>query len=142
MSHISTSRRRFLSFILGLGALALIGPVGRLFGFVRVRAGDRPGYGLGDFFKHPKSAEVVGQAYLEQAPEERDLNVLLDRIFEGATDRRSEFAAAGTGRRRAILLEQTRDDFARGRTAKIDGWILSVTEARLCALSVLPGIPG
>jgi hypothetical protein len=31
-------------------------------------------------------------------------------------------------------------DFAEGRTVLLDGWVLSVTEARQCALySLLPG---
>jgi hypothetical protein len=30
--------------------------------------------------------------------------------------------------------EQIRDDFAAGRTVLVDGWVLSVTEARQCAL--------
>jgi len=29
--------------------------------------------------------------------------------------------------------DQIRADFADGRTVKVDGWVLSLTEARLCA---------
>jgi len=35
---------------------------------------------------------------------------------------------------RARLNQQVRDDFERGRTVQLRGWILSVTEARQCAL--------
>jgi hypothetical protein len=39
---------------------------------------------------------------------------------------------------RASLLQrldaQVRDDFASGTTIALDGWVLSRTEARLCAL--------
>jgi len=35
--------------------------------------------------------------------------------------------------------EQVQLDFARGRTVMLNGWVLSVTEARQCALfSLLP----
>lgn len=35
--------------------------------------------------------------------------------------------------------EQVRRDFARGRLVTLDGWVLSITEARQCALfSLLP----
>jgi hypothetical protein len=135
MSKLRITRGRFLSLLLSLGALALIAPFGRLFDWVGPR--HWPASWVVGFFRHPNNAKVVGLAYLQQLPEERDPNVLLDRIFEGVTDRRSVLTAAGTGRRRAILLEQTRDDFAMGRTVKIDGWILSLTEARLCALVAL-----
>lgn len=35
---------------------------------------------------------------------------------------------------RTRLDQQVRDDFERGRTVQLRGWILSVTEARQCAL--------
>jgi hypothetical protein len=41
--------------------------------------------------------------------------------------------------RRSTVSDLVRDDFAGGRTIVIDGWVLSVTEARQCALfSLLP----
>jgi hypothetical protein len=52
-------------------------------------------------------------------------------------------AAIARSRRRAFSLlwgsprsidRQVTDDFAAGRTAVVDGWVLSVTEARQCAL--------
>lgn len=37
------------------------------------------------------------------------------------------------------MRDRVRDDFARGRTVVVLGWVLSVTEARQCALySLLP----
>src|SRR5919202_5628493 len=52
-------------------------------------------------------------------------------------------AAIVQSRRRGFLLpwlpnrsieQQVRDDFAAGRTVVVDGWVLSATEARQCAL--------
>jgi hypothetical protein len=36
--------------------------------------------------------------------------------------------------RRSSVSDLVRDDFARGRTIVVRGWVLSVTEARQCAL--------
>jgi hypothetical protein len=36
--------------------------------------------------------------------------------------------------------DQVRDDFAAGRTVLVDGWVLSVTEARQCALYSLKSV--
>ncbi len=35
---------------------------------------------------------------------------------------------------RASMEQQVRDDFAAGRTVLVEGWVLSATEARQCAL--------
>lgn len=37
------------------------------------------------------------------------------------------------------LAQRIRDDFASRRTVKIDGWIVSMTECRICALAALAG---
>ena len=36
--------------------------------------------------------------------------------------------------KRASIEQQVRDDFAGGRTVLVNGWVLSATEARQCAL--------
>ena len=35
------------------------------------------------------------------------------------------------------MLAQVRADYAGGRTVMLSGWVLSVSEARLCALAAL-----
>jgi hypothetical protein len=71
-----------------------------------------------DFFAHPESAAVIGRAYLEIAPDD----AAASRLLPGDHD---------------ALRERIVDDFASGRTVRIDGWILAVTEARLCAAVAL-----
>ena len=39
---------------------------------------------------------------------------------------------------RGDLTALIKDDFRTGRTLQADGWALSLTEARLCALANLP----
>ena len=64
----------------------------------------------------PESVREIGRRYREMAP--------------------AELLVAWPRRARAAMV---RDDFAAGRTVVIDGWVLSVTEARQCALySLLP----
>ena len=44
------------------------------------------------------------------------------------------------GRTQQSLADQVRDDFADGRIVVVNGWVLSLTEARQCALySILHG---
>jgi hypothetical protein len=61
------------------------------------------------------------------APEENNARVLADVIL---APQPGTVPAALSAR----LDQQVQDDFARGRTVNVNGWILSVTEARQCAL--------
>ena len=49
----------------------------------------------------------------------------------------TEFAETGMKKGREILLQQIREDFEQECTVNIEGWILSQTEAHLCALTAL-----
>lgn len=76
------------------------------------------------------SVRRLGQAYLRQRPEEasralllRELRRDLDHI-DSADDLKKGFRV------------RISDDFAAGRTIMLDGWVLSVTECRLCALQI------
>jgi hypothetical protein len=75
----------------------------------------------------------LGGCYRELVPAEDNSHVLADAIsaglFAGALIRP---AAAGT--LRAHAADQVQRDFAEGRIVTLHGWILSVTEARQCAL--------
>ena len=60
----------------------------------------------------PKTVRAIGARYRSMYPAEDDARVLVN----------------------AIDISRVRDDFARGRTVVVDGWLLSTTEARQCAL--------
>ncbi len=64
----------------------------------------------------------IGSTYRENFPGERKERVLVKALFDST----QQFADK--------LLELTRADFAEGRTVTVDGWVLSKTEARQCAL--------
>jgi hypothetical protein len=91
---------------------------------------------LARLFPNGKSARAIGRRYLDLAPSEarpERLTALICRSEENY----ARLARADTGQLRSILLGQQRADFARGRTIMIDGWILSETEVRLCAVAAI-----
>ena len=45
----------------------------------------------------------------------------------------------GTGRLRAEVAHLVRQDYAAGRVALTEGWVISITEARLCSVAALAG---
>jgi hypothetical protein len=79
------------------------------------------------------SARNVGVEYLRSRPEETDLRKLLAALCGSssidATDAAHDWAAT--------LAAKCRDDFLERRVVHVDAWVLSWTEARLCALAVL-----
>ena len=48
--------------------------------------------------------------------------------------------ASGQDSAIAALVAAVRKDFENGRSVQVDGWILSRTEAELCALTLLPSV--
>ena len=66
-----------------------------------------------------RAAEVVGNTYLALCPAEKNLL-------------RLNLAMAGINANN--VNDAVRRDFATGRIVHVDGWALSLTEARLCAL--------
>jgi hypothetical protein len=78
-------------------------------------------------------AASIGRAYRQIAPDDASHPFLAQRIISPQS---REWFLATTGQERTrFLARRIRADFARGRTVIVHGWILSITEARLCALS-------
>ncbi len=102
------NRRHFLRLTAFAAAIGLV-PAARA-----------KGVGLNTALAHPELLDALGPAmvraigarYREMHPAEDDARVLVD----------------------AIGARRVREDFERGRTVVIDGWLLSTTEARQCAL--------
>ena len=69
----------------------------------------------------------IGRRYRASAPAENTADALRSAI---TASRRRGFA----GRFHRSIDAQVHDDFSAGRVVMVDGWILSVTEARQCAL--------
>jgi hypothetical protein len=92
---------------------------------------------LVDVFQDKESAAAVGREYLRIAPVEADALKLIELICAGRQERYAELSHISMRKVRSILLHRQREDFDKGRVVNVQGWILSETEARLCALAAL-----
>jgi hypothetical protein len=72
----------------------------------------------------------IGKAYRKMVPDEDDASALSKYIRidgnEKSINQDAQQSAIG-------LEEKSRSDFESGKTVILDGWVLSVTEARQCA---------
>ncbi len=91
---------------------------------------------LSRFFVARQSAQVLGRRYLDRQPHEANLGLLTARISRTA-ENYVRLASADMEQLRALLSTQMRQDFEDNLTVSIDGWILSETEARLCAIAAI-----
>jgi hypothetical protein len=87
-----------------------------------------------EIFPSRESAVLIGREYLRLFPQEAHAERLLDLIVSPA----ARWAIPSSGRIQPAmaqwLYEKQRGDFVQGQTVLIQGWMLSRTEARLCAL--------
>jgi hypothetical protein len=129
-----TSRRGFLRGLSAGAALSLSAPLAAAL-VACAREGVLRGP-LAGFFDAAAGAASVGREVLAARPEEADADTLVRRLVEGERAR-FEAAAADPEKLAALLRERHRADFESGRVRPVRGWILSDTEARLCALAAL-----
>lgn len=111
-------RRAFLGGLVAAAAAALALPLLRALRRRPARAA-LPAAAPSDPVR--ESARIVGRAYLARFPQDAD-------------PVRLRCALAGPP-----LAERVRRDFERGDVVQLDGWVLSRSEARRCALEALLG---
>ncbi|HKW49614.1 MAG TPA: hypothetical protein VJN70_19310 [Gemmatimonadaceae bacterium] len=75
------------------------------------------------------AVRAIGARYRALTPSERDATALRASILASRPMRARLLPGSGTP-----VASLVHDDFAEGRTIVLEGWILSVTEARQCAL--------
>jgi hypothetical protein len=114
------------------GILARLGMAGGLLGGLLLPrvAGARPAGHLAALHDLD-AARRIGRAYLADHPGEADAAVLTTWLDQALGKPASVPAA------RAALRRAVRDDMRGGRSVVVDGWVLALTEARLCALAGL-----
>jgi len=130
-----------------LAALAA-GIVGAAIGLRRYWPGGdvtRDARRLAALLRHPDSAAWLGRFYLEVNPREADAALLVTLIGAARGPALPPASPSTDEALRADLEERIRNDFIYSNTVEVDGWLLSLTEARLCALVSLlrdasPGI--
>jgi hypothetical protein len=121
---LHVTRRGFLTT---LAAGILGAAIGVRLYWTKVRAPTEAGQ-LARLLPHADSAARLGRRYLEDTPQEADATRLV--ALMGTTLAAGESDAA----LRERLETRIHQDFIEGATVSVDGWLLSVTEARLCAL--------
>jgi hypothetical protein len=89
---------------------------------------------LAGILRHPDSAVWLGRLYLDEKPREADVALLVRLIDAARGPALPPVTPAADEALRADLGERIRNDFIYGNTVAVDGWLLSLTEARLCAL--------
>ena len=124
-NHTCMKRRKFLY---GLSSVAVISVAGAYLYSNRKIAYD-PVIAEPFFLSHiwdEESIEDAGRKYLSVADDEKDEQELVKRIAR-------ENGATGPDSIQMINA-QIADDFKNDRIVLVDGWLLSVTEARQCGL--------
>ena len=125
------TRRDFLRLLASLGVVLAIRPLGALSMLGRTAGRESLGTRLRRLFRSPASASAIGRAYLQSAPQDADERRLLRLICAPGRPWRT----ADTKQLRLLIAQQQTEDFKQGRVVQVRGWVLSETEARLCALA-------
>jgi hypothetical protein len=128
-------RRQFLVGAAGLGALLGVRSAGIWVSGSRRLDGPR----LAGLLHHPESARVVGAEYLRVAEGRNTAGGLTAELIAELPAPRNTLRGASDDELRHILAVGARNDFAAGRTIELDGWVMSLTEARLCAIAARCG---
>jgi hypothetical protein len=115
-------RRTFL--LLAMAAATWGGPVRAALG-----PGPAPDAGLALAFKHRGHAIAIGRRYLGRYPDDPWPGVLARGLGRASP---ADPAAA-----RLALSARVREDFERGDTVLLDGWVLARSEGRACAALAL-----
>jgi hypothetical protein len=87
------------------------------------------------FARHQYSAEAIGWEHLCNLPSEKSRSKLIDLICAESKPPLNDPDAI-----KAWAREKIRGDFRVGRVVEVQGWILSATEARLCAFAALSSL--
>ena len=116
-------------FLVGLFVAVVVGNVSKL---LAPRTTEETAEALLSTLPNRASARAIGRVFLEERSEEGSRDLLIRKILG---DDRSGSALADPGALRVYLRDRIRRDFARSETIELDGWVLSLTEVRLCALA-------
>ncbi len=91
---------------------------------------------LVEVFRRRQSAVAIGRAYLRELVEQPRVESLLQEVVADL-DPAHELRRTSLSALRQMLHARIRQDFAAGRTVRVDGWMLGQTEAKLCGLAAL-----
>ena len=120
------SRRSFVKGVVGATALGATFDLERFASLLSVDDADS----RCAIFSNSKSASIVGAEYLRQCPEESSLEGLEGLLPQLSSDASSELILK-------VIKERVEADFASAEVVYLNGWMISRTEARVCALNTL-----
>jgi len=127
-STARSSRRHVLHLLAGAGSVLAASSVASLMADAPLPTAEA----LLSVLSDRAGARTMGRRYLVMAPGEGDVARLSALVAGGRQVTELTPAAA-----RALLADAVRQDFERFETVELDGWVVSRTEARLCALAAL-----
>lgn len=132
------TRRRLLTALAALTAASACGAERLLARSIPTpQSNDIAAARLAGIFTAPGSAAVIGREYLASVPHEADPALLVPLVCPALPAR--DLAELPRHELYQMVTERHVGDFAQSRTVSVGGWILSRTEARVCALAALGG---
>jgi hypothetical protein len=131
-------RRRFLVWLGAAGGLCIGWPARARARFALAQP-LQPADRLVVIFRQQTSAAAVGRAYLAGHPGEAGIDHLVIGLRAALRRWDCEPDRADPITLRAAMSRLVKEDFARSRVVQVDGWVLSLSEARLCGLAALLG---
>jgi hypothetical protein len=132
---MAVTRRGLLTTIAhgtGLLAVTLLGA--RAHGACAGMSADAVTLRLRALLSNPSGARRIGALYLQQAATTADATHLTGELLSALQLTRAQALGLRRDRLSRCFSLAVRGDFAAGRTVCLDGWLLSRTEARTCAL--------
>lgn len=131
------NRRSVLTVLIYLAVSTLMRPVKSLATLINGKQDNSLIEKLDSFYTHKQSARVIGQEYLRLVPQEANVQCLVALIFSGTPFGKEKRLNGDIPAIRKSLQLQQRQDFQEGHIVRIHGWVLSLTEARLCGISAI-----
>jgi len=128
----SYPRREFLLRALAACGTPLLMPLASVEGYQKPQAGTAAASYFG---VRVDAARTIGEAYMRQLA----LDTGAESIRKASMSALKIIQRSSTGPDAISALEvAVRRDFHEGRSVQLEGWIISRTEAELCALTLLP----
>lgn len=130
------NRRFFLNILLTVGSLAVPGLANASSAHATNDRVTELAVKLLSGFDSLESARKIGREYLKIAPAEADINTLVAHIIDMIDYKNQSFLSSSAAKIQHLLRKKSSSDFHCERVVSIQGWVLSKTEARLCALAL------
>lgn len=130
-SPMVMSRRR----LIGGTAVGVVLATGSVV-YVREAEGDRVSM-LRDYLKSQQTLDELGAAYLSQYPHKANAETLIAAIFDKDTAVSDVSTKISQSDLKAFLADKVKSDYAAQKVIRLNGWVISQTEAQLSALVAL-----